>query len=154
MRCMRCCVLLRFGKDHFWQWLSGSLYRPISQIPECICAISQNATFCDRNVHMCAHFCYKMVHCGICVWCILGFVRWLYWSWGYHVSVMWPGWTWISHMDPLVIDDITTMKQRKHNHMLSWMTCDRKPKIVPSLMYMACFTLMIFTTHVTWCSRR
>ena len=25
---------------------------------------------------MCAHFCYKMVHCGIIVWCIMGFVIW------------------------------------------------------------------------------
>ena len=27
-------------------------------------------TFCNRNVHICAHFCYKMVHCGIFVYCI------------------------------------------------------------------------------------
>ena len=57
----------------------GELNKTISQIPECICVISHNATFCNRNVHMCAHFCYKMVHCGIFVWCILGFVRWVYW---------------------------------------------------------------------------
>ena len=25
-----------------------------------------------------ARFCYKMVHCGIFVWCIVGFVRWVY----------------------------------------------------------------------------
>ena len=29
----------------------------------------------------CVHFCYKMLHCGIFVWCIVGFVRWVYWSW-------------------------------------------------------------------------
>ena len=29
--------------------------------------ISHNVPFCNRNVHTCAHFCYKMVHCGICV---------------------------------------------------------------------------------------
>ena len=52
--------------------------RPISQIPECICAISHNAPFCNRNVHMCAHFSYKMMHCGIWHRCILGFVRWVY----------------------------------------------------------------------------
>ena len=23
------------------------------------------STICDRNLHMCAHFCYEMVHCGI-----------------------------------------------------------------------------------------
>ena len=27
---------------------------------------------------MCAHICYKMVHCGILFWCIMEFVRWVY----------------------------------------------------------------------------
>ena len=54
--------------------------RPISQIPKYICAISHNAAFCSSNVHMCAHFCCKMVHCGIFVWCIVRFVRWVYWG--------------------------------------------------------------------------
>ena len=40
-----------------------------SNIPQC--------TICNRNVHLCAHFCYKMVHCGIYAWCIVGFVRWV-----------------------------------------------------------------------------
>ena len=52
--------------------------RPISQIPQCIIQISHNATFCNRNEHTCAHFCYKMLHCGIWHICILGFVRWVY----------------------------------------------------------------------------
>ena len=29
----------------------------------------------------CAHLCYKMVHCGIFMKCILRFVRWVYWKW-------------------------------------------------------------------------
>ena len=58
------------------KWLLANIGR--SQIPECICAISHHATFCNRNVHRCAHFCYKMMHCGIFVWCIVGFVRWVY----------------------------------------------------------------------------
>ena len=29
----------------------------------------------------CAHFCYKMVHCGISDWCIVGFVQQVYWNW-------------------------------------------------------------------------
>ena len=37
-----------------------------------------NAPFCNRNVHICAHFCYKMVDCRIFAWCIVGFVRWVY----------------------------------------------------------------------------
>ena len=48
--------------------------RPISQIPKCIRQISHNALFCNRNMHRCAHFCYKMVPCGIWDWCIVGFV--------------------------------------------------------------------------------
>ena len=47
----------------------------ISQIPQCISSISHNAPFCNWNVHMCAHFCYKMEHFGIFNWCIVGFVR-------------------------------------------------------------------------------
>ena len=41
---------------------------------------SHSATFCNRNVHMCAHFCYKMVHYGIFVKYIVGFVRWIHCS--------------------------------------------------------------------------
>ena len=48
--------------------------RPISQIPKCIRQISHNAPFCNRNVHRCAHFNYKMVHCGIWGWLIVRFV--------------------------------------------------------------------------------
>ena len=32
------------------------------------------------NVHMRAYFCYKMMHCGIWDWCIMGFVQQVYWS--------------------------------------------------------------------------
>ena len=31
---------------------------------------SHNASFCSRNVHPCAHFCYKMVFCGIWGWLV------------------------------------------------------------------------------------
>ena len=36
-----------------------------SQIPQCIGQVSHNAPICNRNVHICAHFCYKMMHYGI-----------------------------------------------------------------------------------------
>ena len=49
--------------------------RPISRIPQCIRQISHNVSFSDRNADTCAHFCYKMVHCGIRDWCIFGFVQ-------------------------------------------------------------------------------
>ena len=44
----------------------------ISQIPQCIRQITHNAPFPT-------HFCYKMVHCAIWVWYIVGFVQWVYW---------------------------------------------------------------------------
>ena len=47
----------------------------ISQIPQCIRQISRNASFCNRDVHTCAHICYQMVHCGIWDWCIEGFMQ-------------------------------------------------------------------------------
>ena len=53
-----------------------ALYRQISQIPQCIRQISHNAPFCNRNVHLCAHFCYKVVHYGIWDWCIVGLCIW------------------------------------------------------------------------------
>ena len=40
---------------------------PNSRIPHCTSTISHNVPFCNRNVHICAHFCYKMVHCAIFV---------------------------------------------------------------------------------------
>ena len=53
-------------------------YSSVAQIPQCTSSISHNASFCSRNVHMCAHFCYKIVHCGIFVWHIVGCVRGIY----------------------------------------------------------------------------
>ena len=61
---------------------------PNSQIPQCTSPISHNAPFCNRNVHTCAHFCYKMVHCGIFVSCIVGFVRWVHWAMTYISSAV------------------------------------------------------------------
>ena len=49
----------------------------VSQIPQCTRAPS-----CNRNVHTCAHFGYKMVHCGIWDRCIVRFmwqVYYIYW---------------------------------------------------------------------------
>ena len=40
--------------------------------------IFHNASFCNSNVHTCSCFCYKMVHCGICDWRIVGFVQHVY----------------------------------------------------------------------------
>ena len=52
--------------------------RPVAEIPQCTSPISHYASCCNRNAHMCAHLCYKTVHCGICVQCIVGFDRCFY----------------------------------------------------------------------------
>ena len=44
----------------------------ISQIPQCIRQITHNAPFSNK-------FLLQKVHCGIWVWCIVGFVQWVYW---------------------------------------------------------------------------
>ena len=36
---------------------------------------------CTKPQHICAHFCYTMVHYGILAWCIVGFVRWVCYIW-------------------------------------------------------------------------
>ena len=41
--------------------------------------ISHHTQFCSRNVHMCAHFCYKIVHCGIWDRCIAEFEQHVNW---------------------------------------------------------------------------
>ena len=48
------------------------LSRPISQITR---QLSHNAPFCNRKFHTCAQFCYRMVHCGIWGWRILGLLQ-------------------------------------------------------------------------------
>ena len=56
---------------HGWSAGIGSIVRlcqrhgSVAQMPQCISPISLNTPCCNRNVHMCAHFCYKMVHWGI-----------------------------------------------------------------------------------------
>ena len=103
-------MILDFG----WKLLKHN--RPISQIPECICAISHNATFCNRNVHMCAHFCYRMVHCGIFVWCIMGFVRWVYY----------PSTQAAYKTDPTLTDNQTFIYQSEKNKDLFAKTVENK----------------------------
>ena len=37
--------------------------------------VTYNAPYYNKTVLMCAHFCYKIVHCGIFVECVTGYVR-------------------------------------------------------------------------------
>ena len=57
--------------------------RSISQIPQCTSPIYHNVPLGNRNVH-----CYKVVHCGIFVWCIVGFGGWIYWFIQYTWNMM------------------------------------------------------------------
>ena len=43
--------------------------------------ISHNAPLCNRNVHMCAHFCYNMMHWGTILCWIVVFVSWIQFCW-------------------------------------------------------------------------
>ena len=48
-----------------------------------ICMHNMPMVLCVRiymHILLCAHFCYQMVHCGIWDWCIVGFVRWVYYT--------------------------------------------------------------------------
>ena len=56
-----------------WLWLS---LRLVARIPQ-TSLISHNAPFCNINMHMSVNFCYRMVHCGIFFYCIVGFMRWV-----------------------------------------------------------------------------
>ena len=57
---------------------NGAPNTPLAQIPKCTIPMPHNAPFCNRNVNMCTHFCYKMVHCGQPMRDgVLGFVRWV-----------------------------------------------------------------------------
>ena len=49
-------------------------------IPRCTTPTFPNTQFCNRNMHMRAPFCYKIMHFGIFVLCILGFARWVYYT--------------------------------------------------------------------------
>ena len=44
-----------------------------AQIAQYTSPISHHSPFCNENMHMYAHLCYKLVHCGIFVCCIVGF---------------------------------------------------------------------------------
>ena len=52
-------------------WSTIVTHRPVSQIPQCTSPTPHNASFCNKNVHMCAHFCYKMVHCRMRDICLM-----------------------------------------------------------------------------------
>ena len=70
-------ALNRLTTLHISPWLASNVASIvttlISQIPQRFKIISHNAPFCNRHVHRCAHFCCKLVHCGIWDWRIVGY---------------------------------------------------------------------------------
>ena len=55
-------------------WLIRDQSRKSHNVP----LLYYNAPFCNRNEHLYAHFSHNMVHCGILVWSIMGFVGCVY----------------------------------------------------------------------------
>ena len=66
--------------------------RPVAQIPKYTSPISHNAPFCNRNVHMCAHFCYETVR-GMGY--IVRYVRFIYVD-DYNIGTFYCWMCWIS----------------------------------------------------------
>ena len=58
---------LNWCKTKKFSQISKCFYWSYSQILEYTIPICHDASFCNRNVHMCAHFCCEMVHCGLFV---------------------------------------------------------------------------------------
>ena len=50
--------------------------KPVAIVSRCTKSISHNVLLCTTEMCTCAHFCYKMVHYGTFVWCIVEFERW------------------------------------------------------------------------------
>ena len=60
--------------------ISAGYNRPISYFHNASGKYPTMHHFVNRNVHTCAHFCYKMVHCVIWDTGIVGFMRWIHWQ--------------------------------------------------------------------------
>ena len=76
-------VIVATSSERLTHW-AQTKRRPFSR-PHFRTFLNENV----RNLHTCAHFCCKMVHCGIFVWCIVGFVRCVSW---YHIYIRVPLW--------------------------------------------------------------
>ena len=72
-------VYCKFALVLYWYNVAvlRGLIEKINLTSPTIHQISHNAPFCNRNMHTCAHFCYKVVHCGMWDWWMVGFVRWI-----------------------------------------------------------------------------
>ena len=75
-----------------WEKMDHRANRPVAQIPQYTSIISHNAPFCNRNMHICAHFCYKMMHCGICTYVHISVTKWC--IVGYDTGALWDLWYW------------------------------------------------------------
>ena len=62
--CVFYCGMQKLNFIHIFQDYLIKIY--LLHNPSAPCPISHNALLCNRNVHMWAHFCYKIVYCGIC----------------------------------------------------------------------------------------
>ena len=80
-------IILQATLSNAFLWNESSQLTFVQEKPINPLKKSHNAPVPYPTMHhfvteMCihAHFCYKVVHCGIFVWCIVGSVRWVYWQ--------------------------------------------------------------------------
>ena len=78
---------------------SCKINKPVAQIPQCTSPISHNAPFYNRNVHICAHFCYKIIHSG------LSDALWDLWDWSiaWFQKTLWRQWLWHESNNAVVV---------------------------------------------------
>ena len=116
-----------------WSLLTtGKLFhervRPDAHIPQWTSPISQDAPFCNKNVHVCAYSCYKILHCGI----YLSNALWDLWdgSWE-HVSFMVQRYLTTSHISTsciCIIHQLLTLLASGitwYSYLLSWQANSR-----------------------------
>ena len=89
------------------------------QIPQCTCHIPHNAPFCNRKVDICAHFCYRMLHCGILWVCEMGILDESLCR--PYIDVKWTSWHLRSHEIRLFVELLLHIKHESSTALvLCW----------------------------------
>ena len=95
---------------------------------------------------MCAHFCYKVVHCGIFFWCIVGFVGWVYW----HSATVIP---WICYERSFSEFYLSIWNQLVFNQRLQLFVQSTQPYLlIFALRNKMCFPNILVKTKNKWIS--
>ena len=100
---LRCDLYKRLYGSYCWScilvpYLVINSLQPIDLFSTMHLSHIPQRTFCNRNVHVCAHFCYKMMYCGTFVKCIMVVMRWRLWMPG--LQIKWATVTWLNTLRP------------------------------------------------------